>query len=86
MIDDAVDPAEVQYNLSQAEESLAAARQLSESEYSDFAASRAYYAAFYAARAAVVSTGLIRSKHSGVRAAIDEHFVSEIKTMLEKDK
>ncbi len=41
----------------------------------DFAASRAYYAMFYAAEALLTSRGLRFRKHSGVHAAFGEHFI-----------
>ena len=41
----------------------------------DFAASRAYYAAFYAATAALINEGVESSKHSGVIASIHQRFV-----------
>jgi uncharacterized protein (UPF0332 family) len=41
----------------------------------DFAMSRAYYAMFYAAAAALLARGIRRSKHSGVIAAFGEHVV-----------
>ncbi|MBN2129607.1 MAG: HEPN domain-containing protein [Sedimentisphaerales bacterium] len=43
--------------------------------YFDFAASRAYYAAFYAATALLLSREREFSKHSGIIAAIHKHFV-----------
>jgi hypothetical protein len=39
------------------------------------AINRAYYAAFYAARALLATSGLDSSKHSGVLALFDRHFV-----------
>ena len=42
----------------------------------DIAISRAYYAMFYAAEAALLSRGVARSRHSGVIAAFNEYFVS----------
>lgn len=41
----------------------------------DFAVSRAYYAMFYAASAALLSRNVERSKHSGVIAAFGQHLV-----------
>jgi uncharacterized protein (UPF0332 family) len=41
----------------------------------DFAVSRAYYAMFYAAEAALLGKGLSFSKHSAVIAAFGLHFV-----------
>lgn len=43
--------------------------------YHDVAATRAYYAMFYAATALLASEGLSRSKHSGVHSAFGQYFV-----------
>ena len=43
--------------------------------YYDFAASRAYYAVFYAATALLLQEGLEFRKHSGVIAAIHQQFI-----------
>ena len=48
--------AEIGANLARAEESLVAAGELLENGHWDFAASRAYYAAFYASTALVLSS------------------------------
>ena len=66
---------EVAANLERAEQSIQAARQLTAGGYNDFAASRAYYAAFYAATAILLSEGLELSKHSAVIASIHQRFV-----------
>jgi uncharacterized protein (UPF0332 family) len=52
-----------------AERSLRSARNLLDDGDHDFAISRAYYAMFYAATAALLSQNIKRSKHSGVIAA-----------------
>ncbi len=49
--------------------SLAAAEQLYKSRDYDFSASRAYYAMFYLAEAALLAKGLAFSKHSQVISA-----------------
>jgi uncharacterized protein (UPF0332 family) len=49
---------EISANLERAAESIDAAKELASLEHFDFAASRAYYAAFYAATALLVSEGL----------------------------
>jgi uncharacterized protein (UPF0332 family) len=67
--------AEIRANLERAAESLAAARELAAHGYFDFAASRAYYAAFYAATALLLAEELSFSKHSGVIAHIHQRFV-----------
>jgi uncharacterized protein (UPF0332 family) len=61
---------EIAANLERAEQSIQAAKELAVRGYYDFAASCAYYAAFYAATAALLGEGLDLSKHSGVIASI----------------
>jgi uncharacterized protein len=53
--------------LKQSREELAVARELVELGYSRQAVSRAYYAAFYAARAALEAIGETPKSHSGMR-------------------
>ena len=67
---------EIAANLERAEASIRAARDLAASAYFDFAASRAYYAAFYAATAALLWEGVEFSKHSGVIAAVHQRLVN----------
>jgi uncharacterized protein (UPF0332 family) len=57
------------HELGRAREELAAARLLESGGFPAQAISRAYYAAFYAAEAALGRLGETRSKHSGVIAA-----------------
>jgi uncharacterized protein (UPF0332 family) len=66
---------EIAANLERAEQSIRAAQELTAGGFYDFAASRAYYAAFYAATAALLGEGLDLSKHSGVIAAIHQRFI-----------
>jgi len=66
---------EIIANLERAEQSIQAAQMLAAAGYSDFAASRAYYAAFYAATAALLHEGFEFSKHSGVIAYVHRQFV-----------
>lgn len=55
--------------------SLAAARyNITAGDY-DFASSRAYYAAFYAIEAILLTKNLSLSKHAGVIAAFNQHFI-----------
>lgn len=67
--------AEIQANLARAQESLGAARVLAASGYYDFVASRAYYVAFYAATALLLSEGLSFRKHTAVIATIHQAFI-----------
>jgi uncharacterized protein (UPF0332 family) len=66
---------EIKANLERAEQAVNAARKLAADGYYDFAASRAYYSVFYAASALLLHEGLEFSKHSGVIAAIHQHFI-----------
>ena len=66
---------EIKANLERAAQSIQAARQLASSGYYDFAASRAYYAAFYAATALLLHEGMEFKKHSAVIASVHQKFV-----------
>lgn len=66
---------EIQANLERAEQAIEAAGKLLSEGYYDFAASRAYYAAFYAATALLLKEGMEFSKHSGVIAATHKRFI-----------
>ena len=77
---------EIAAQLERAEQSLQAARHLSANHFHDFAASRAYYAAFYAASALLLHEGLEFSKHSGVVAAIHQRFIKTGKLDKEQGK
>jgi uncharacterized protein (UPF0332 family) len=66
---------EVAAHLERAQQSLEAAHELIRSGYHDFAASRAYYGAFYAATAMLLSEGVELSKHSGVIAQVHQRLV-----------
>lgn len=77
---------EIAANLERAEQSIQAARQLASGGYYDFAASRAYYAAFYAATAILLNEGVELSKHSAVIASIHQRFVKTGKLSKEQGK
>lgn len=66
---------QLQLMIGKAFRSIAAAhRNVEESDY-DFASSRAYYAAFYAMEAVLLTKELSYSKHAGVISAFNQHFV-----------
>lgn len=67
--------AEIKANLERSEESIHAAEKLQDEGFYDSVASRAYYAAFYAAAALLLSQNLEFGKHSAVIAAIHQKFV-----------
>lgn len=67
--------AELLANWARGQESLQVARELLQQQHYDIAASRAYYAAFYAAVALLLNRNQRFSKHSGVVSAIHRDFV-----------
>ena len=77
---------EIFANLQRAETNLRAAKVLIDKEYFDIAAARAYYAAFYAASALLLSQDIDTNKHSGVIALIHQHFVKTGKLDKEQGK
>jgi len=77
---------EISANIERAEQSIRAAKQLALGGYGDFSASRAYYAAFYAATAILLHEGLELSKHSAVIASIHQRFVKTGKLDQEQGK
>lgn len=77
---------EIAANLERAEKSIQAAKELAASGFYDFAASRAYYAAFYAATAALLNEGMEFSRHSGVIASIHQRLVKTGKLDMEQGK
>lgn len=77
---------EIVANLERAEQSIQAARELARNGYYDFAASRAYYAAFYGATALLLNEGLDFSKHSAVIATLHQRFVKTGRLSQEQGK
>jgi uncharacterized protein (UPF0332 family) len=63
--------------IARARQELDAARLLADNGFGAQAVSRAYYAAFYAAEAALLAIGETRSKHSGVVAAFSQFLVRQ---------
>ena len=66
---------EISSNLERADTNLQVAKELLDKGYYDVSASRAYYAAFYAASALLLSEGIDTSRHSRVIALVHRHFV-----------
>lgn len=66
---------EIRELLDKAKRSLHAAERLLLDGDNDFALSRAYYAMFYAVQVLLLTRDVRRSKHSGVVAAFNEHFI-----------
>ena len=63
--------------MARSREEIAAAEVLAREGFYAQAVSRAYYAAFFAAEAALLSIGEIRSKHAGVISAFGQLVVKE---------
>ncbi len=77
MVDDNKKETLVSYRLESAKEKLKSAKDLFEKcDYKD-SVSRSYYAIFTAARALLATKQLDSSKHSGVIALFNQHFVKE---------
>jgi len=66
---------QLQAMVQKATRSAATARRLIDVDDYDFASSRAYYAAFYAIEAILLTKELVFSKHSAVIGAFSQHFV-----------
>ncbi len=77
---------EISSNLERADTNLQVASELLSKGYYDVSASRAYYAAFYAASALLLNEGLDTSKHSGVIALVHQHFVKSGKLSKEQGR
>jgi uncharacterized protein (UPF0332 family) len=77
---------EIAANIERARTSIRAAKDMFDKEYYDISASRAYYAAFYAASALLLGCGTDTSKHSGVIALIHQLFVKTGKLDKEHGK
>ena len=77
---------EISSNLERADTNLQVARELLDKGYYDVSASRAYYAAFYAASALLLNEGIDTSKHSGVIALVHQQFVKSGKLTKEQGR
>jgi uncharacterized protein (UPF0332 family) len=75
MILDDSSKALVSYRLESAREKLSAAEDLFEKHHYKDSVSRSYYAIFTAARALLATKHLDSSKHTGVIALFNQHFV-----------
>lgn len=76
----------VQYWLKKSQESLDAARDEMKACRLSFSVNRIYYACFYAVSAVLLQEKLRFKKHSGVRAALNQHLVKSGIVSLEHGK
>ncbi|MBI4559475.1 MAG: HEPN domain-containing protein [Candidatus Hydrogenedentes bacterium] len=65
----------IRYRIERARSALAEARLMYDAKRWNACVSRLYYACFYAVLALLARRGLSSSKHSGVRALFNQHFV-----------
>ncbi len=65
----------IQLHLERAHHNLSFLERIDAHDFPDIAISRAYYAAFYAATAALYAVNVIRGKHSGIKSAISQFLV-----------
>ncbi|GAB4252476.1 HEPN domain-containing protein [Deferrisoma sp.] len=65
----------IRYRLERAREALEEAELLLGAGHGNSAVNRLYYAAFYAASAALLAKGLSSPKHSGIRSLLHREFV-----------
>ena len=61
--------------LDRADKALGSAKLLLNASYFEASVSRAYYAMFYAAEAALLSKGIAASTHKGVITQLNQHFI-----------
>lgn len=69
------DTSEIEANIRRSMDSCEAAETLQQNGYPDYAASRAYYAAFYAVSALLASKDMFFRKHSAVISAFHREFI-----------
>ena len=65
----------IAYRLLRAAETLEEARLMQRAAHWNACANRLYYAAFYAVSAVLVQDGHVASKHSGVKAMFNQHYI-----------
>ena len=65
----------ITYRLQRATETLEEAHLMQDIKHWNTCANRLYYAAFYAVSALLMQDGHIASKHSGIKALFNQHYV-----------
>ena len=67
----------IAYRLKRAAETLMEAQLMQREEHWNTCANRLYYAAFYAVSALLAQYGYVASKHTGIKAMFNQHFLIE---------
>lgn len=65
----------IAYRLKRAAETLTEAQLMQREAHWNTCANRLYYAAFYAVSALLAHEGYVASKHTGIKAMFNQHFV-----------
>lgn len=76
----------IQYRLDRARETFEEALLMQSEEHWNTCANRLYYACFYAVTALLTRNGLSSSKHTGVKALFNQHFVKTGQVSRENGK
>lgn len=76
----------IQYRLDRARETFEEALLMQREEHWNTCANRLYYACFYAVTALLTRNGLSSSKHTGVKALFNQHFVKTGQVSRENGK
>jgi len=76
----------IEYRLARARESLEEAELLLAKGHLNTTVNRLYYACFYAVSALLLSEGQSSTKHSGVRALFDRHWIKTGRLPLEQGR
>lgn len=76
----------IKYRFAKAEETLLAAKQLSESGFWNSCVNRLYYACFYAVSALLVKDDMISKSHSGIKTQFFQNYIKSKKLDLEYGK
>jgi len=76
----------IQFRIQRARETLEEALLMKREQHWNACANRLYYACFYAVTALLAKKGLSATKHSGVKALFNQHFVKTGQTSKEKGR
>lgn len=76
----------INYRLARAEETLEEAAYNAKGGYFNTAVNRLYYAAYYAASALMLASGLKTTSHAGVKTQLSLHFIREGKLSVDHGK
>jgi uncharacterized protein (UPF0332 family) len=76
----------INYRLQRATETLEEARLMQDANHWNTCANRLYYAAYYAVSALLVKEGHTVSKHSGVKALFNRHYIKPGTVAIEKGR